>query len=171
MVEFALVAPLMLLLVFGIVEFSLAMFAQQVLEGATLGAARSGKTGYITAGKTQTQTIADAVKERAGMLLDMDKVTITPIAYSQFDQIGQPEPFVDTNYNGVRDPGENYTDSNHNGQYDTDMGTSGPGDSDEVVVYTITYPWKVITPLVGQFLGSGGTLTLTSRTVVKNEPY
>ncbi|MBW7837723.1 MAG: hypothetical protein H3C28_13935 [Sphingomonadales bacterium] len=96
---------------------------------------------------------------------------MTSQTYQQFDQIGDPEPFIDANGNGERDEGENYTDVNGNGSYDTDMGASGLGNAGEVVVYTVSYPWRIITPLISQFFGANGVLNLSARTVVQNEPY
>lgn len=169
--EFSLVAPTVMLLAMGTVEVGLAMYAQNVMEGATFAASRLGKTGYTQEGSSQEQLIRDILGQRAGMLLDMDKVELTSIAYDQFDQIGQPEPFIDANENGIRDVGENYTDVNGNGEYDSDMGTGGFGNAEQVVVYTVSYPWPVFTPLIGQFIGSDGHVNLLARTVVRNEPF
>lgn len=170
-VEFAFVAPVMLVMCSAIVEFSLMMFAQHIMEGVAYTASRQGKTGFIESGQTREDTIRATIHERARLLFDTDQVHITTVSYNEFDQIGQPEPFIDANGNGVRDAGENYTDSNGNGQYDSDMGASGLGNTGQVVVYTITYPWQIFTPGLRQFVGDNGRYTLTSRTVVKNEPY
>ncbi len=51
------------------------------------------------------------------------------------------------------------------------MGATGAGDSDDVVVYTVSYPWRLFTPLIGSFFGNDGIVTLTARSVVKNEPF
>lgn len=169
-VEFALIAPALIFVVMGMVELSLLMFTQSVLDGATQTASRLGKTGYEVSGSTREQTILSAVNARAGQLMNTANITITKKSYAQFDQIGDPEPFVDTNGNGVRDQNENYTDVNLNGQYDTDMGASNYGSAGEVVVYTVTYPWQFATPVVAAFF-SGGSVTLSSRVVVLNEPY
>lgn len=50
-------------------------------------------------------------------------------------------------------------------------GTNGLGNAGEVVVYNISYPWKVSTPLIGKLFGSQATVNLTTRAVVKNEPF
>lgn len=170
--EFSLVAPTLMLLIMGTVEIGLAMYAQHVMEGATFAASRLGKTGYTEEGRSQEELIREILERRAGMLLDMDRVQLTSKAYQQFDQIGQPEPFIDANGNGERDVGENYTDVNGNGQYDSDMGADGYGNAEEVVVYTVTYPWPVFTPIIGHFIANqDGHVNLTARTVVRNEPY
>jgi Flp pilus assembly pilin Flp len=170
-VEFALISPIFFLLVVGIIQISLAMLAQNLMEGATFAASRMGKTGYVATGQTREATILSVLSQRAGMLLDINKVTITSKVYQQFSQVGQPEPFIDANGNGIWDPGENYTDVNGNGQYDKDMGVAGLGNSAQVVVYTISYPWAVVPPMIARLMGTAGVLNLTARTVVQNEPY
>jgi Flp pilus assembly protein TadG len=170
-VELALIAPAFFLLMIGIVEVFLIMLAQNVMESSTFAASRGGKTGYMMVSKTREETILEILKQQAGSLLDTSKVTINSKSYAEFSNIGQPEPFVDANGNGVRDLNENYTDVNANGQYDTDMGSLGPGAAGQIVVYTVNYPWPIFTPMMQQFFGTNGILNLSARTVVRNEPY
>lgn len=170
-VEFALIAPVLLMMMMGITEVSLIMYAQSIMEGATFSASRLGKTGYVAQGVSREATILDALQHRADALFDMSHVAITTTTYNQFDQIGQPEPFVDANGNSVRDADENYTDVNGNGQYDTDMGVAGMGNASQIVVYTVNYPWPIFTPLIGEFIGTDGAITLSARAVVQNEPF
>jgi TadE-like protein len=169
--EFALLSPALFLLMVGIIEISMMLLAQQVLENATFNATRTGKTGYVAAGMTQEQTIRAALASRGDFLLDMNAVAITSRAYDNLSGVGQPEPFVDANNNGVRDTGENYTDSNGNGQYDADRGANGFGDAQQVVVYTVTYPWNIMTPLMQDLVGEDGVLNLTAKILIRNEPY
>jgi len=174
--EFAMISPVLFLLVMGIVEIGLMMSAQHTLESATYVASRTGRTGFVETGKTQEQTIMESLKDRASPLLStkgtsMDDLVVTAKTYTNFDDISKPEPFTDTNGNGVRDDGESFTDINGNGEWDEDRGRVGFGDAGEIVVYTATYPWKFVTPLVGQFFGPDGTYMVTARAVVKNEPF
>lgn len=170
-VEFAMIAPFYFMLIIGIMETSMVMFAQHVLECAASNASRTGKTGYVGTAQTQAETIKTTVDRLASFLMDSSKITITAKAYKSMSAIGSGEPFVDANANGKWDTGENYTDSNSNGKYDSDIGATGYGGSGDVVVYTITYPWPIMTPAMAPFLGKDGILNLQSRVVVKNEPY
>ena len=169
-VEFAIIAPVLLLLVFGIIEFALLMLATNILESATSLSSRLGKTGYAQSGISREETILASVRSRAGLLLDPDQLTITSKFYEQFDQIGDAEPWNDTNHNGIPEVGE-YVDINGNGKYDADMGQAGYGNADDIVVYTVSYPWHVITPIMREFIGTKGVFTITTHAVVKNEPY
>lgn len=170
-IEFAMIAPFYFMLIIGTMETAMVMFAQHVLECAAANASRTGKTGYIGTAMTQADTIKTTVNNLASFLMDSSKITITAKAYKSMSAIGSGEPYVDANANGKWDVGENYTDSNSNGKYDSDIGASGYGGSGDVVVYTISYPWPIMTPAMTPFLGKDGVLTLQSRVVVKNEPY
>ncbi len=168
--EFAIIAPVMILMLFGIIEFAMIMLVNNVLESATAISSRLGSTGYAAAGTSREDTIKQSISDHAGMLIDVSKVSITSKYYSQFDQIGDPEPWNDLNHNGQVDPGE-WTDVNGNGVYDTDMGTAGYGGANDIVVYTVSYPWSIATPLMSALIGTNGIFTITTHAVVKNEPY
>lgn len=167
-VEFALIAPVFVLILMGIIEFSLVMFVSSVMEGATSASGRYGKTGYTAVGSTRQEQIISAVASRSAGLLDATKITINTTVYPSFDSIDQEEPYIDSNHNGTHDVGETYTDVNGNAQWDS-FGVAGLGNANDVVVYTASYPWVINTPIIANFLGS--TIIISSRTVVKNEPY
>jgi len=166
--EFAFVAPVLLLLMMGIVEFSLIMFTMAVMESATNNTARTGKTGYVAAGLTRQQEIINTVTARTGAFLDPHKIAITTLVYSNFDKIGQPEPCITVRCS-TGAANIDYQDINGNNQWDADMGAAGLGNAGDVVVYTVSYPWPIFTPIIRAFLGS--TYTIKARAVVKNEPY
>lgn len=145
-IEFAFIAPVFMYLLIGITEVSTIMLIQHILENATYNASRTAKTGYVEENKTQMQTVMDALVVRLNglaPLIDVAKVHMESMAYASLSNIGQP-----------------------------DQGVEGLGTPGQVVVYTVTYPWEMYTPLIGKFMGDGsGTINLTSRIVVKNEPY
>ncbi len=169
-IEFAMIAPVFLLMVMGIIEFSTIMFTTVVMESATNVTSRLGKTGYVAAGTTRDQQIIDNIKTRTAGLLDPTKITITSKAYTDFSKVGQPEPCLNPNHSPCPGaPGVNFTDINGNGVWDADMGRAGLGNAGDVVVYTVSYPWPIMTPIVAGIIGR--TFTITVRTVVRNEPY
>lgn len=170
-IEFAIIAPVLMLLMFGIVEFATIMLLANIMENATSISSRLGKTGYAASGKSREETIRDSVAERAGNLIDPSKLEITSRYYEQFDQIGDAEPWNDANTNGIPETGE-YNDINGNGQWDSDMGLAGYGDAEDIVVYTIRYPWGVMTPIMREVIADdNGDFQLTAHAVVKNEPF
>lgn len=170
-IEFAFIAPVLFLVMFAIVEYGLIMFATNVVENGTSNASRLGKTGYTEAGTSRQDLIHSMVKEASAGFLDTNKVTINTKVYQTLDKIGDPEPYTDANHNGKYDVGETYSDINTNGQWDQDMGVAGLGNAGDVVVYTVNYPWEVLTPILSSLIGAQGVYTITSTMVVRNEPY
>lgn len=164
-IEFALVAPLFVYLLAAILEFALIFAAQLLLDHATQQAARTGRTGFVTTDASQDATVKEILADMVGPLLDTDALVIISKSYSGFDAIGEEEPYVDANGNG-----ENYTDVNRNGQWDKDQGTDGYGSSGEVVVYTVSYDWTVVTPYIGNIVGDSGVVTIAATAIVQNEP-
>lgn len=170
-IEFALIAPTLILMMFGIIEFGIIMLVNNMMESATTVTSRLGKTGFIRAGQTREDTLLEEVRGRTSAFLDPDKLTITSKFYAQFDQIGDAEPWNDTNLNTVAETGE-YTDVNGNGVYDIDMGRAGYGNAEDIVVYTVHYPWPIMTPIMREIIGdANGNIELSTHAVVKNEPY
>ena len=141
-------------------------------DGATVYAARLGKTGYnntsgtgtcpspIVNGVVTPQTQADyincIVADRVRGFLDPSKLQIFAKNYGNFAAGDTPVSCTNT----VSNPQTTPLCSSMN------LGNSG-----DVVVYTVTYPWDVVTPFLSNFLGHNGVVTLTASTVVKNEPY
>ena len=167
--EFALISPVFILMVMGIIEFSMIMFTSAVMESATGSTARLGKTGYVAPGTTRQQQLIDSVANKTTGLLDPDNITVTTTTYSSFGNVNRPEPYIDDNHNDHYDLGESFTDINGNAQWDEDMGRDNAGNANDIVVYTVSYPWHVMTPVVSAVIGS--IYTIRARTVVKNEPY
>ncbi len=170
-VEFAMLAPVFLLLLFGIIEFSLIMLVTNIMENATSITSRMGRTGYAAAGTSREDTIRASIDDRAGVFIDPQRLTITSKYYQQFDQINDAEPWNDANHNNVAETGE-YTDINGNGQYDSDMGQAGYGNAEDIVVYTVRYPWSIMTPIMREIIGNTqGKFPIVAHAVVRNEPY
>ena len=166
--EFAIIAPVFLLVLCAIIEFSMIMFTTSVMEGATSATARMGKTGYSSGLYTRQQTIVNNINARTAGLLDASKITMTTMVYSDFTKIGQPEPCITHSpCNGIA--GVNFVDINGNGTWDSDMGAAGLGNPGDVVVYTVSYPWPILSPIMRPMLGS--TYNITVRTVIRNEPF
>ena len=169
-IEFALVAPVLFLLIFGIIETSFIMLLQGNMEYAVRQASRSGITGYTPTGMTRAAYIQSQVNQNL-IFPNTANVTLTTLIYPSFEDIHQAEPYTDTNHNGKYDLGEPYTDINGNGQWDADMGVSGDGGAGDIVVYTVTYNWTILTPFLSHFFSSNGQLPVSASMVVRNEPY
>ena len=166
-IEFALLAPALLLIVMGVIEFSLISFVSTVMESATAITARLGKTGYVPTTMTRQQEIINSIDTKTSGLLNKNLITVVTKAYSSFAVIGG-EPCL-TATCGAGTANVDYVDVNGNNQWDADLGQAGLGGPGDAVVYTVSYPWRIMTPIISSIIGS--TYNITVRTVVRNEPY
>lgn len=141
-IEFAIVLPVFLLVLLGIIEFSLIMFVSSVIEGATSAAARMSKTGLARSGDPDV-----AVQSSEDMAM------IRQVIMDRGFDILKPE-----NLTVVVSPSQSAANT---------MGGSG-----ETVVYETTYRWELMTPIVASIIApDDGIMTLSSQVVVVNEPF
>jgi Flp pilus assembly protein TadG len=169
--EFAFVAPLLIMTVAGVIELGMMLFVDSLLEGGVRSASRFGITGYTPPGVSREDQIRQIIVENSAGLVQPADLTITILSYPNFASVGQPEPYVDANGNGAYDVGESYTDVNANAQWDTDMGAAGAGGSGSVVLYKASVQWSLWTHLLDDIIGDAGKITLAASVVVRNEPY
>jgi len=169
--EFAFVAPMMALLIGGILDVAMVLFVDSALEGGIRDASRFGITGFAPTAVSRETQIVNIVNSRLMGLYVVNGNDVTEKVYANFTDIGQPEPYVDTNGNGRYDLGEPFTDINGNGQWDPDMASAGAGGAGQVVVYQVTINWHPLTPLLLPFLGGSSTIRLAAAMAVRNEPF
>lgn len=165
-VEFAMVAPVMLLLLLGLFDLGYRAYASSVLQGALHDAAR-----MATVGGYSMDQIDARVKTRLSNFATRSTVTTAAASYYEFSGVSQPEKIVsDTVPLNAYNPGDCFEDVNGNNAYDTDRGRSGTGNADDIVRYSVTITFPRILPM-GHLMGWGDTQTLTSNTVLRNQPY
>lgn len=169
--EFAFGLPIAVFAVLALVELSMLILVNTLVEGGLREASRFGITGQVPNGVSREEVIKDLVGENTLGLVDMSKTAVTTKTYSSFAEVGRPEPFGDGNDNDVCDAGESYTDVNGNGAWDDDMGADGAGGPGDVVLYTISFEWDFLTPIPGQVFGQDGTIPMNASVVVRNEPW
>jgi TadE-like protein len=169
-IEFAFTAPLLIMTIVAIMEFSMILFLNASLEGSLRDAARFGSTGYQPTGVNREDVIIEKIKDATLGLVTIDEDHVTTLAYTDFSEVGQPEPWIDDSpANGVYDLGEAFTDVNGNGQWDADMGTPGLGGACDIVVYRVETQWHLLLGLLAEYIGN--PITLEASTAVRNEPY
>ena len=173
--EFAIVVPVLLLLVGGIIEMSLLMFVNVLAEGGLREAARYGITGQGVEEGVRSDEIIQIVSDHTHGMIDLETAGISTKSYSSFGAIGEPEPFVDGSngrpLNGEYDEGEDFDDINENELWDGDQGVIGAGGPGDVVMYELSYDWEFVTPVLGAFAGQDNGINMTASIAVRNEPY
>ncbi|MWV28656.1 TadE/TadG family type IV pilus assembly protein [Aurantiacibacter rhizosphaerae] len=164
-VEFALIAPTFLLLLMGTLDIGQMVYAQSVLNGAVQVAARDAS---LEGGDTDA---ADAlVLERVKGIMPGVELKTSRTSYYDFADIERAEQWNDADDNGICDDGEAYVDENRNGQWDDDIGVSGNGGANDVVIYSVeaTYEPMIKVPFLKKAWQSR---TLSTSALKKNQPF
>lgn len=166
-VEFAIVAPVLMLVMMGMLDFGYRAYVGVQLQGALEQAARQ-----VTVSSTSnTASIAAQVRKQVQRILPRAAVSVTPSSYYDFAHVGKPEPITtDTAPLGTYNQGDCFQDLNGNGVWDADAGSTGTGGSEDVVYYNAVVTYPNLLP-VARLLGLSGTTTITGTTMMKNQPY
>ncbi len=167
-VEFAIILPVAITLLVGIMEVAFMMFVSATVENAVMSASRYGAIGNTSTGLSREEAILEIVADNNFGVIDMDDVTLTTTVYSSFEDIGEEEPYVDANASETYDAGEEYSDVNGNGQWDEDMGIAGVGGTGDIVVYQISYSTNSLTALLDFVFGS---IVHSAVIAIRNEPF
>lgn len=164
-VEFALIAPVMLMTLFGLFDLGHGMYTKALLEGTIEKAARNSAIEGATTGALDTR-VTNAVRQIApGSTLSFARKT-----YTDFSNVRQPEDWTDSNSNGACDNGEPFEDANQNGSWDSDRGRNGNGGARDAVLYKVTVSYPRIMP-IGRLIGQSNTTTMTAVAILRNQPF
>jgi Flp pilus assembly protein TadG len=163
-VEFAIVAPVFLLLLMGIFDLGYAAYIRSVLQGTVEA---TGRESSLEASLTST---VDAKVTAAMADLSDGTMTFSRVYYQNYQDVSLPEDYTDVNRNGVREAGECYIDRNGNEQWDADVGLAGRGGAQDVVIYSATITYDKLFPL-WQFLGQSSRQAVTGVTQIRNQPF
>lgn len=165
-IEFAIVAPVMLTLMMGLGDLLYQSYTQSILDGAIQ---KAGRDSAIQGGAQQTAVLDGKVIDMVKRIAKNATWTSKRETYASYSAMA-PERFTDTNGNGVRNAGECFDDINGNGQWDANPSRSGQGGANDVTMYTVTVTYPRIFPVAG-LLGFSPTNVITARTLLKNQPY
>ena len=167
LVEFAMILPALCVLLLGIFELGYRSYAASIVQGALHEAGRMATVGGVSMTAIDTH-----VKQRLSNFATTGTVTTQTTSYYDFAGVAMPEKITqDTAPLGSYNAGDCYEDANNNSQYDTDRGRSGMGGADDIVRYQVSITYPRLVP-IWKFLGTWGTTdTVTSNTVLRNQPY
>lgn len=168
-VEFAIIAPVMMLLIMGLCDICYQGYVQAVLTGALQKAGRDSTIQGNDAAAATT-AIDGKVMTAVRSIARAASYTSSRKSYSKFGDVA-PERFDDNNNNNSYDAAsECFYDINGNGIWDADPGATGQGGASDVVVYSITVTYPRLFPLAG-LAGWPNTQSVSSTTILKNQPY
>lgn len=167
-IEFAIVGPVLMLMIFGLFDIAHTQYTASVLNGAIQKAGRD--ITLQTASSSET-AIDNRVRDQVSSVMPRGStVTFQKLSQYDFSDVNAPEDFTDLNNNGRCDNGEPYTDSNNNGSWSSNRGRTGIGGARDVVVYTATVSYPRLFPLF-TMIGLPQNVTLSSSTVLRTQPY
>ena len=155
LIEFAIVAPVFFLLLFGIIETGLVFFASTALENATNDAARLIRTGQAqSASMTQAAFRTQVCNEITPLLACDSNLQIDVESYSGFGSA-------------------NFVAPTTSGSLNQNLNNFSPGNAGDVVLVRTFYTWSVLTPLLQPFLAnlSNGKHLINATAAFRNEPY
>lgn len=167
LVEFALIAPVFMLMLMGMFDFGMQIYGRSLLQGAMQEAARDAT---LEGADLTTTEIDEAVESHVRNILPRAEIEFTRTNYANFSDVGQPEEFTDTNGDGVCNGGEPFEDVNGNDTWDADKGQEGLGGARDAVLYEAVAEYDRMFPLYG-LMGWDSKVTLQASTVLRNQPF
>jgi Flp pilus assembly protein TadG len=155
LVEFAIVAAALFLLIFGIIEICLLFWASYELENGVATAARLVRTGQVQSGGLDASRIKAQLCSQAVILSNC--ATTVQLDVETFGTLG-----------AMRAPSAVDNAGKLRSAFTCDPG--GPG---AYVLVTAFYEWPLVTPLVSAVLGNlaDGNFLLRAAAAFKNEPF
>jgi Flp pilus assembly protein TadG len=170
-IEFAVVAPVMGLLLLGSFDMAHTLYTRGVLQGIVQKVARDSA---LESGQTDGADVLldNRVRQQVKALANNADIKISRRYYRTFSQASaaKAETWTDTNGNGTCDAGEPYEDANVNNSWDKDGGNGGQGGAKDAVVYTVEMSYPRFFPIYN-FISGSKTTKLSASTVLKNQPY
>ena len=158
-IQFAIVAPVLLLFLFGIIETGVIFFAQSSLQNAADDTARLVRTGQVqVTGITKTQYISNVCSEMAGLVNSSNCNNNLKVDMEAF------QTFASASYNNVL---------NKNGSLNAGKMQFAAGSACDIVLVRVFYGWSIMTPLLAPLLQNmpNGRYLLVSAQAFRNEPY
>lgn len=143
-IEFAMLAPPLIFLLLGIIEYAIIFHLQSLATHAGNEAARMGKTGaqYCATGVDKRACIEQAIHKVMGSWITDARPLSTSV-----QSFG--------NFGAVR----------------TSTGLNGMGRGGEVVLYQSSLKWRPITPFLFNGIAENGAITIAAFALIKNEDF
>ena len=174
-IEMAFILPIIMLLIFSLIEFGMIMYVNAVINNSIMQGSRLGMTGDSYNERqanpkklvSRDSYIQSIIKNNLGPLYNAKNVSITAVSLGKLDSANYSDPW------GKKTP--------------TFVGAGSSGD---IVRYEISYQWKVMSPLINALIGkrtclkettikgkkvcsqwSDYSYNIKAKAVIKNENY
>lgn len=157
-IEFAMIAPVLFLFLFGIIETGVIYFGTAMLQNATDDTARKIRTGEMSGTLTASQIVAQVCTEVTGLIsaancknnLEVDLRAYSSFGGSSYPSVTKADGTIDLNKLQV--------------QATADC---------QVVLLRTFYPWTIMTPLMSALIEntSTGQYILSASAAFRTEPF
>ncbi len=171
LIEFAIVAPVLCLMLMGAFDIGFSLYLRTVTEGILQKVGRDAT--LETSGVASAQTVLDdRVKAQVRALISSAEVDTERRFFRSFAEAkaSKPETFNDVDSSGHCNGGEAYEDTNGNNVWDDDGGNEGQGGAKDAVYYTVTVTYDAVFPL-WKMIGSDQSREVKASTILRNQPY
>lgn len=181
-IEFAIVAPVFFLLIFGLTEFGLFTYHKIMVESIAVDISRVASIGKSSDSvcfgfSTRESYIRCLVKNRTSVMINGDKTEVQINTLTAGGAVVPDICFDVDPPSSVPSTCVVYEDVDGNGVY-SGIAASNAGNAGEVIEVRISYPWSVQIPLMNKFFKTTDSLgnernviMITAATVIKNEPF
>ena len=173
-VEFAIVAPVFFMMMFGIIEYGLILMTKIAIESATQQVSRSaGVNKAVTGCSDRACQVRVLVQDKTFGLVNKNYVQVNSMVISSATDPSPPIPDLCTDGGAPNPPSCSYYINNDGvpGYQQAGSVTVGSvGAQNELVEIRVSYVWQVMMPLLVPFF-QDGVVRMSSATVVKNEPF
>lgn len=165
-IEFAVIAPTLMLLLMGTFDIGHRIYVRSALDGALQQAARNTS---LQSGTDATTRAAIDTKVKSIILNIAPQATITAERknFLDYTNVKRAENYTDTNGDGICNNNEPFGDENSNGKWDNNVGSSGVGGARDALEYVVTVKYNRLFPVPG----FANEHILIGRTLLKNQPY
>ncbi|MFZ2996745.1 TadE/TadG family type IV pilus assembly protein [Sphingobium sp.] len=168
-VEFAAVAPVLVLMLMFLFDTGFYILANSILGGEVNAAGRNAT--LETANDDSRKAMDDQVTAAVERLIPKAAMSYSRLAYKSYGRAqAKAESYNDLNADGVCNNNEPFDDANRNNVRDLDSGTTGGGSARDVVIYTATLKYDRLFPIAAM-LGWNNQVTMSSSTILRNQPF
>lgn len=188
-IEFAVVAPVFFLIMFGMMEFGLYMYHKITVERIAVDVSRISSIQKISDSSCPTDTskttkerqidyIICVVKEKSSALINGDRTQVQIANLSAGDSAKTPDICLDNPEKPTSEPVTCtiFEDVDGDGVYThaggIDTGSTNVAGVGDVIEVRISYPWSIQMPFMSQFFGGpahNGVVMISESTIIRNE--
>jgi len=159
-VEYALILPVFLYFLIGIVEMAMLFYTTTVVDGSVTNAGRQIRTGQAQLSGNTLTTFQTQLCNSLGSVYDCNSMTYNVQTFASFATVSMPTVKLDADGNLVDADGNPI------------VLAFSAGGAGEITVVRVIYSWEFLTPLIGALMGgTNNTKLLSSTAVFRNEPY